>query len=92
MTVFFCHLSAAAEGLTFLYVFWNEGMRIPLSSRPAHKLLACCFFEAGFLCVDQADLKLRDPPASASCALGLKACTITTQPEKKHGPEPFILT
>ena len=41
------------------------------------------FFETGFLCValavlelfvDQTGLKLRNPPASASRALGLKAC------------------
>jgi hypothetical protein len=45
------------------------------------------FFETGFLCialgcpgthsVDQAGLKLRNPPASASRVLGLKACTTT---------------
>ena len=39
------------------------------------------FFETGFLCialahsVDQAGLKLRNLPASASGVLGLKACT-----------------
>jgi hypothetical protein len=27
--------------------------------------------------VDQAGLELRNPPASSSCVLGLKACTIT---------------
>jgi hypothetical protein len=43
------------------------------------------FFETGFICialavlelthfVDQADLELRNPPASASQVLGLKAC------------------
>jgi hypothetical protein len=44
------------------------------------------FFETGFLCspgypgthsVDQAVLELRNPPASASQVLGLKACAIT---------------
>jgi hypothetical protein len=45
------------------------------------------FFETGFLCValscpgthfvDQAGLKLRNPPASASQVLGLKSCSIT---------------
>jgi hypothetical protein len=44
------------------------------------------FFETGFLCVaqaaleftvDQAGLELRNPPASASRVLGLKACTTT---------------
>jgi hypothetical protein len=44
------------------------------------------FFETGFLCSpgcpgthseDQAGLELRDPPASASQVLGLKACTTT---------------
>jgi hypothetical protein len=42
------------------------------------------FFKTGFLCrpgcpgthfVDQAGLELRNPPASASQVLGLKACT-----------------
>ena len=47
--------------------------------------LFVCFSETGFLCValavlelthsvDQAGLKLRDLPASASQVLGLKAC------------------
>jgi hypothetical protein len=44
--------------------------------------------------VDQADLKLRNSPASASQVLGLKACTTTAQPfshffdgqPHKHGP------
>jgi hypothetical protein len=44
------------------------------------------FFETRFLCssgcpgahfVDQAGLELRNPPASASQVLGLKACTTT---------------
>jgi hypothetical protein len=45
------------------------------------------FFETGFLCialavleltfVDQAGLELRNPPASASRMLGLKACAAT---------------
>jgi hypothetical protein len=48
------------------------------------------FFETGFLCspgcpgthsVDQAGLKLRNLPASASQVLGLKACA-TTAPRK----------
>ena len=45
------------------------------------------FFETGFLCValavlvyrDQAGLELRNPPASVSQALGLKACATTAQ-------------
>jgi hypothetical protein len=42
-----------------------------------------CFFETGFLgcpgthSVDQADLKLKNLPASASRVLGLKVCTAT---------------
>jgi hypothetical protein len=46
--------------------------------------------ETGFLCivlavleltfVDQAGLELRNPPASASQVLGLKACTTTALP------------
>jgi hypothetical protein len=35
------------------------------------------FFEAGFLCIALAILKLRNPPASASQVLGLKACATT---------------
>ena len=35
------------------------------------------FFETGFLCADQAGLKLRNPPASASQVLGLQACATT---------------
>jgi hypothetical protein len=46
-----------------------------------------CFFETGFLCValeltvyvDQAGLKLRNPPASVSQVLGLKACATTAR-------------
>jgi hypothetical protein len=46
------------------------------------------FFETGFLCspgcpgthsVDQAGLELRNPPASASQVLGLKACATTAR-------------
>jgi hypothetical protein len=36
------------------------------------------FFETGFLCVAMAGLELRNPPASASQVLELKACTTTT--------------
>ncbi|CAO2639639.1 hypothetical protein LEMLEM_LOCUS24998, partial [Lemmus lemmus] len=49
------------------------------------------FFHIGFLCsfracpgtcsVDQTGLKLRDPPASASQAMGLKTCTTTARLE-----------
>ena len=49
-----------------------------------------CFFQdrvslcssgcTGTHSVDQAGLKLRNPPASASQVLGLKACAISTQP------------
>jgi hypothetical protein len=46
-----------------------------------------CFSRTGFLCValarthsvDQAGLELRNPPASASQVLGLKACAITAR-------------
>jgi hypothetical protein len=51
-------------------------------------VLCCCFcFETGFLCIapavleltliDQAGLELRNPPASASQVVGLKACATT---------------
>jgi hypothetical protein len=35
------------------------------------------FFKTGFLCIALAVLELRNPPASASQVLGLKACTTT---------------
>jgi hypothetical protein len=35
------------------------------------------FFETGFLCIALAVLELRNPPASASRVLGLKACATT---------------
>ena len=50
--------------------------------------LFVCFFETGFLCValavleltvDQAGLKLRNPPAFASRVLGLKPCATTAR-------------
>jgi hypothetical protein len=37
-------------------------------------LFVCLYFETGFLCVAPAVLELRNPPASASQVLGLKAC------------------
>jgi hypothetical protein len=55
-------------------------------------LFVFCFFETGVsLCssgypgthsVDQAGLQLRNPPASASQVLGLKACATTAQQNK----------
>jgi hypothetical protein len=50
------------------------------------EVICFCFSETGFLCspgcpgthfVDQAVLELRNPPASASRVLGLKACATT---------------
>jgi hypothetical protein len=38
-----------------------------------------CLFETGFLCVALAVLELRNPPASASQVLGLKACSTTVR-------------
>jgi hypothetical protein len=35
------------------------------------------FFKTGFLCIVLAVLELRNPPASASRVLGLKACATT---------------
>jgi hypothetical protein len=40
------------------------------------------FFETGFLCIALAVLELRNPPASASRVLELKACATTTQLKK----------
>jgi hypothetical protein len=37
------------------------------------------FFETGVLCVDQAGFELRNPPASASQVLGLKAGATTAR-------------
>lgn len=52
------------------------------NQKPSYIYGISLIFESGFLCVtwtvlelDQAGLKLRDPPAPASCVLGLKACT-----------------
>jgi hypothetical protein len=42
-------------------------------------LLLLLFFETGFLCIALAGLELRNPPASASGVLGLKACATTAQ-------------
>jgi hypothetical protein len=52
-------------------------------------LFVLFFFKTGFLCValavleltfvDQAGLELRNPPASASQVLGLKACATTAR-------------
>jgi hypothetical protein len=39
--------------------------------------LLLLFFEKGFLCIALAVLELRNPPASASQMLGLKACATT---------------
>jgi hypothetical protein len=42
-------------------------------------LFVCLFFETRFLCIALAGLELRNPPASASQVLGLKACATTAQ-------------
>jgi hypothetical protein len=52
------------------------------SLRPRKEWFFCLFlfFETGFLCIAlgvQAGLELRNPPASASQVLGLKACVTT---------------
>ena len=72
------------------------GMSVKSYSVPSHP---SCFslgvFRLGFSgfeavlelpLVDQAELKLRDPPASSSPVLGLKVCPSTAQ------PPPSILT
>jgi hypothetical protein len=46
------------------------------------------FFETGFICVALAGLELRNPPASASQVLGLKACATT--PGFLSTPNPLI--
>ena len=65
----------------------SQGTKIKLEANETHRFIMFCFvlflfFETGFLCialavlgfVDQAGLKLRNLPASASRVLGLKAC------------------
>ena len=42
----------------------------------------CSLGYPGAHSVDQADLELRNPPASASQALGLKVCATTARPKK----------
>jgi hypothetical protein len=73
-----CRFSLSLSLSLSLFFFGGEG--------------GCCFFCFAFrdrvsLCspgcpysVDQAGLKLRNPPTSASQVLGLKACATTTQP------------
>ena len=60
----FLHFFCFIFGVLFCFVFWD---RVSLCSS------GC----PGTHSVDQAGLKLRNPPASASQVLGLKACTTT---------------
>jgi hypothetical protein len=53
----------------FFFFFWFFGDRVSLSSPRC----------PGTHSVDQAGFKLRNPPASASQVLGLKACTTTAR-------------
>ena len=68
----FCHLSfwIGQFGTSFFY-FLREGFRCVTLLAVLEVVL-----------VDQVDLELRDPPASVSQVLGLKACASTTQPMK----------
>jgi hypothetical protein len=65
----------------------SQGTKIKLEANETHRFIMFCFvlflfFETGFLCialavlgfVDQAGLELKNPPASTSQLLGLKAC------------------
>ena len=54
--------------ILFIYYFFGDRVSLYSPGRP------------GTYPVDQAGLELRDPPASASQVLGLKACTTTAQP------------
>jgi hypothetical protein len=59
---------------------WMLGTKHRFSGRTARSYALFFWFwvfETGFLCVDQAGLELRNPPASASQVLGLKACATT---------------
>jgi hypothetical protein len=53
----------------FIYLFWFPRQGFPV-----------CLGCPGTYSVDQAGLELRNPPASASRVLGLKACATTARP------------
>jgi hypothetical protein len=59
-----------SEGPSFFFFFLGFGDRVSLYGH------GC----PGTHFVDQAGLELRNPPASASQVLGLKACATTAQP------------
>jgi hypothetical protein len=65
---------------------WEGGGELQLDIMYERIFCFVLFFETGFLCValavldhsvDQAGLELRNPPASASQVLELKACATT---------------
>jgi hypothetical protein len=70
---------------------WLLGIELRTSGRTVSGFFVCLFVFLdrvslyspgcpGTHFVDQASLELRNPPASASQVLGLKACTTTAQP------------
>jgi hypothetical protein len=60
--------------INFLFFFWCFGFLV-FGDRVSLYSPGCPETHS----VDQAGLKLRNPPASASQVLGLKACTTTAQ-------------
>jgi hypothetical protein len=77
--------------LGWLKATWVAGCW-EMNKGPLQEQVLFCFFRdrvslcspgcPGTHSVDQAGLKLRNPPASASQVLGLKACVTTAQPNK----------
>jgi hypothetical protein len=74
--------------LDFCLGFWDLSVVLGLFQGELFFFLVLVFRDRVSLCspgcpgshfVDQAGIKLRNPPASASQVLGLKACATTTQ-------------
>jgi hypothetical protein len=59
----------------YLFIFWRDRVSLYSPGCP------------GTHFVDQAGLELRNPPASASQVLGLKACATTTRPNNFYNEE-----
>jgi hypothetical protein len=64
---------------SYLLITASQGASLSLFWFFVCFVLFCFVLEAGFLCVALAVLKLRNPPASASQVLGLKACATTAR-------------
>jgi hypothetical protein len=66
--------------LVFLFVFWGFGLGFFFLVFRDRVSLCSPGCPGTHSTVDQAGLELRNPPASASQVLGLKACTTTARP------------